>query len=628
MKRKLLITLTLLLALCLVFSGCKDKIGPQPPDIPGEGGVTPMPGGDNPIPSGEAELPDEVSPNELNITVDLSSLSEKTDSDGSSVINGSSEKLTITEAGGYVLRGNFNGGIEITVGDKETVHLFLENADISNENGIALSNTNKKSSVIVTAVNGTINGITNDGDNVNAIHVKGKLSLNGKGTLNITSNSKSAVKVSKELYITDVALVINAANHAIAARSIEIQNASINVTYAGKDGLNAECNDDVTAFPEELEGYVALKDVNYTANVKGDGIQADTACYISGGTIDITTQGDFVSYSVANMSEYGLTGDDYRFILSGGKYKKVASDYNGSVTKRYALIQSCKGIKVGEIKYEDESGNEISVLEGNYTILITDNPTINVNSTDDALHTNSGDVIVESGTITLTTLDDGITADRLSLIKDGTIAINECYEGIEGGYVKIEGGSVEIHSSDDGINAASDDNTVKEYIIISGGKHTVYADGDGLDSNGSILISGGTLIVFGPTSGADSALDADKGIIINGGSVFAFSYKGMVETPSNNSSQCVIALGLNTTLKSGTLISVKTSKGEHIASLELEKSCQALIISLPDFVIGETYSIYAGDSKLTDITINATVTTSGINGGFNGGPGRPGENRP
>ena len=85
-----------------------------------------------------------------------------------------------------------------------------------------------------------------------------------------------------------------------------------------------------------------------------------------------------------------------------------------------------------------------------------------------------------------------------------------------------------------------------EHIIISGGTITVDASGDGIDSNGTIYVSGGTLIVYGPTTGADTGLDADGGILIDGGNVFVASSKEMLEIPASNSKSNVLVYGVNT----------------------------------------------------------------------------------
>ena len=372
--------------------------------------------------------------------------------------------------------------------------------------------------------------------------------------------------------------------------------------------------------------------------MQGDGIQAETFVYLKGGSADITTVGTFVAYTQENMDLYGLESDDFRYIKSGNSYKKVASDYFGGGTK-YAFVTSCKGVKVGIIEYEvtTESANEngetmevtteYSVENGDYC-LVVDGTELSVNSYDDALHVNNGNAFVLSGNITLTTLDDGLTADGLVRISGGRIKVASSYEGIEGAYVEIVGGVVDVTSSDDGINAASDDTSIVEHIIIDGGTVTVNADGDGLDSNGTILISGGTIMVQGPTSGGDGGLDADGGILVNGGTLFVVSSAGMVETPASNSSQCVISYAQNTQIAANTEIKLVDASGNTIVSAKTAKTCQSVIVSSGEIASGSTYTLYVGDVA-TQITITSTITFAGTasqGGGPGGGGFGPGGN--
>lgn len=613
-KKHVLVLIAILIAAALVLSACGGKTNPD------DGFVSP---GDNLGGGGTGTVPSETdSPTaEGFLLSDLTELSLDVSYGGATVINGSDQPYVIEAAGSYVLKGAFTAGVTVSVANGEIVHLFLNGAEISCSDGVALSDTNKKSSLIVTAVAGTENTVSNT-DGGNAVHVKGDLSVNGTGKISVSSTSKNAVKVTKSFVMVDATMVLSATNHALSARSVEIQNASLTVENAGKDGINAECDDDTQAFPENYdEGFVALKNSVVDVTVSGDGIQADTLVYIDGGNVKIKTNGTFVGYSSENLTEYGLEFDDFRFILSGGKYQKVASDSHNRVSSMYALTQSSKGIKVGEIKYENTEGQEIAVTEGNYLIVITGNAQMNIDSSDDAIHTNSGSVSVLSGNIVINTLDDGITSDLMTQIDGGNIDIQSSYEGIEGAYVKITGGTINIVSSDDGINAASDDRTIKEYIVINGGNITVNAAGDGVDSNGSILMTGGVLIVHGPTSGMDAALDADTGIVVQGGTLFAASSLGMVETPSQNSTQKVLSYAQRTSIAAGSVVTVKDSSGNELVSVTVKKACQSIIVSSSDFVEGNSYAVYVDGTELTTFTVSGTITSVGTTGGQGGGPG-------
>ena len=554
-------------------------------------------------------------------TVDLSALSEDVNMDGATAL--SNDVTTITTAGSYILTGAY-AGITVSVGNGETVHLFLNNATISGGAGIAISNTNKKSTLIITACENTENEVASKGDDVNAINVKGTLKINGTGTINVSAK-KSGIKVSKGLSIADLTLNLTAGNHALSARFIETENAKINVLSAGKDALNAECDDKTQEFTLD-EGYVSLKSSKVFASVSGDGIQADTFVYITGGSVDIKTSATFVSYSAESMATYDLSEDDFRYIKSGDTYKKI--DDVASKGARYAMIQSAKGIKCGEIKYEID-GTEYAVTKNSNYFIVIDGARVKINSSDDAIHTNSGNVLIKGGTLDLTTLDDGIHADELVKIDGGEITVNGSYEGIEGAYVEIGGGTIYITASDDGINAASDDESVNEHIIISGGTITVDASGDGLDSNGTIYVTGGTLIVYGPTTGADTGLDADGGILIDGGNVFVASSKEMLEIPASNSKSNVLVYGVNT-VPAGSEIILTNADGGEMVRITLKKQAQAIILSTPELATNGTYSLYADENLLASFSVTETITAIGVrsNGRQGGQPAQPGGGQP
>lgn len=554
-------------------------------------------------------------------TVDLSTLSKDVNADGATVL--SNDVTTITSAGSYILTGAY-AGITVSVGDGETVHLFLNNATISGGAGIAISNTNKKSTLIITACENTENEVASKGDDANAIHVKGTLKINGTGTIKVSAK-KNGIKVSKGLSIADSTLNVTAENHALSARFIEAENAKINVLSAGKDALNAECDDETQEFTLD-EGYVSLKSSKVFVSVSGDGIQADTFVYIAGGSVDIKTAATFVSYSAESMATYNLSEDDFRYIKSGDTYKKI--DDVAIKGARYAMIQSAKGIKCGEIKYEID-GTEYAVTKNTNYFIVIDGARVKINSSDDAIHTNSGNVLIKGGALDLTTLDDGIHADELVKIDGGEITVNGSYEGIEGAYVEIGGGTIYITASDDGINAASDDESVNEHIIISGGTITVDASGDGLDSNGTIYVTGGTLIVYGPTTGADTGLDADGGILIDGGNVFVASSKEMLEIPASNSKSNVLVYGVNT-VPAGSEIILTNADGGEMVRITLKKQAQAIILSTPELATNGTYSLYADENLLASFSVTETITAIGVrsNGGRGGQPAQPGGAQP
>ena len=96
----------------------------------------------------------------------------------------------------------------------------------------------------------------------------------------------------------------------------------------------------------------------------------------------------------------------------------------------------------------------------------------------------------------LITNDDGIHADGLLEINNGTMNIN-AVEGLEATYIKINDGTINISASDDGINAANKSDNYEIAIEINGGNITIkmgQGDTDGIDSNGNILKN--TQVIF------------------------------------------------------------------------------------------------------------------------------------
>lgn len=120
---------------------------------------------------------------------------------------------------------------------------------------------------------------------------------------------------------------------------------------------------------------------------------------------------------------------------------------------------------------------------------------------------------IDGGSMTIAAGDDGVHSDRDLIITDGTIDVTKSYEGLEGMTVTIEDGDISVVSSDDGLNAAGDpaDGNMPSggpqdggfgggmdeahdynFIVINGGTINVNADGDGIDSNGDLIVTGGT----------------------------------------------------------------------------------------------------------------------------------------
>lgn len=135
---------------------------------------------------------------------------------------------------------------------------------------------------------------------------------------------------------------------------------------------------------------------------------------------------------------------------------------------------------------------------------------------------------IKSGSLTVSAGDDGIHCDMLLYIGDENtegpdITVEESCEGIEAAELYIRSGRITVHSTDDCLNAANSDLSGYAFKIeISGGE--LYMDttaGDGIDSNGTLDISGGTVVVWTANRADNQPLDADGTINVSGGTVLA-----------------------------------------------------------------------------------------------------------
>ena len=173
-----------------------------------------------------------------------------------------------------------------------------------------------------------------------------------------------------------------------------------------------------------------------------------------------------------------------------------------------------------------------------------------------------------------------------------------------------------------GMNSGmSDEISSEHHIQINGGNIYVNAAGDGIDSNGSIVINGGVVTIDGPTMNGNSAFDHDGLFAVNGGTVIAAGSAGMMENPSSSSEQNVVSAYISA--EAGSKITVKESGGKETMSYTLKKTAGNITFSSDKIESGKTYSIYVNGELSDTFTVNGALTTVGTaSGGFGGMGGR------
>lgn len=182
---------------------------------------------------------------------------------------------------------------------------------------------------------------------------------------------------------------------------------------------------------------------------------------------------------------------------------------------------------------------------------------------------------------------------------DGILTIQAENEGLDSElHLTINGGDIRITSGDDGINTNEDGVSV---TTINGGTLTVNVtggmagEGDGIDSNGWLVINGGTVIAAACATSADSGLDSDMGIYLNGGTVIASG--SMLDEIAEDSAQTYAAFSFAQTQAGGETYSLKNESGETVLSCTPVNAFSQLLLSSPDLAEG-TYTFWQGETQL------------------------------
>jgi hypothetical protein len=505
-------------------------------------------------------------------------------------------ELTITSAGTYSLTGTLNDGrIIVDTKDEEVVRLIFGGIDISCSDSAPVFIQDAEQVEIVLQ-EGSENFISDaesyvyegDEDEPNAaIHSKDSLSISGSGALTVTGNYNDGITSKDGLIIDGGTITVNSVDDGIRGKDhIIVKDGDITISTTSGDGLLSDNEGD------DEKGYITIEGGEFDITAGGDAIQAETLVTIHDGDFSLTTGG----------------GDSGNFFYEG---------------------DSEKGIK------------------GVVGVLI-DGGSFFIDSTDDGIHANDF-IEIDGGVFDIATGDDGIHADNTVDIFGGDVSISESYEGIESSVITISDGNFYIVSSDDGLNCAGGNDgsgfegpgggftpaAGGDYALyIDGGYLAMYAQGDGLDSNGAIEMTGGTVLVHGPTSDWNGALDMGS-FDITGGLLVAVGSSGMAESPSASSTQYSVLLNFSEK-DAGTLFHIETSAGEEILTFRPAKRYESVVFSSPALSNGSSYTVYSGGSATgtlsdglysggvyspgtlnsdLDFTISSVVTTVGSGGG-------------
>lgn len=594
-------------------------------------------------------------------SITLSGSTAQSNGSGVSINNAT---VTISKEGCYLISGELEDGqIIVDAGDSDKVQLVLDKASIhcSTGSAILVRNADKvKMTLAADSENELSDGTEYQTDNDNpdaALFSKDDLVINGSGSLTVQGNYKHGIAGNDDLVITGGRLTVNSLSHALRGKdSVAILDGTFVLT-SQKDGIQASNTEDST------KGWVQIDGGNFTIQSSGDGIQAETNLSIYDGSFTITSGGGAVNgadHTENRGGGFGRPGGNRPDSANGQTSPEMPSQpAEGGQTPSEMPSQPAEGEQsssgnesdYSELIFDPDDFDDTSTDDSDTTVstkgikagnaLLIQQGTFVIDSADDAIHSNYS-VTIDGGSFQLSSGDDGIHAEAYLNINGGTTTIAESYEGLEAAQIHISGGTTQVSSSDDGLNATggssfelvdgllvlkdiSSSDTEQTFggrggmfevedncdITISGGNLTVTtSNGDGIDSNGSLNVSGGTVLVFGSSSGGEGALDYTGSSSISGGTLVALGSSGMAQSMEPDDSHATLMVTWDEVQPAGTRLTLCTQQGEILCSLQSTNSFQTAVIGTDSLSAGQEVSLYTGGTVNSDSQLLTMGTLS------------------
>lgn len=499
-----------------------------------------------------------------------------------------------------------------------------------------------------------------------------------EGTLVIASAVKDGLHASEGFYMNGGNLTVQSSGDGIDAESenIELNCGSINITSTSADVKAMKCdsifvmnggNLTISVAGNQSKGikcgsrmYFNGGQVTATTSgaavleASGSGtepsysslISCDSAVFFGGTEITLTTTGQG-SRAIScdgnvTISDGILTitssGNGTTYTNSSGvtdAYHGVCLRVNGDLTVSGGTSnlsnsgKGGKGIDVdGALTVGDGTSSPVlNTTTTGTSITITSGggggPGSSSGTYDEAKATKvDGNVTLNSGTWHISSADDGVKSAGTVTINSGELLITNSKEAIEAPFITVNGGTVSLSATDDGFNAThgtvsggteSNDGSL---LKITGGYVVVSTTGgDGMDSNGSIQITGGTVIVHGPQSSPELGMDYNgTGTVSGGFVVISGPGQQMLQGFNTASTQRSFILKTSSTITANTVFHVMDASGNKLFTFKPVRGYQTMVFSSPNITNGTQYKIYTGGSD----------TGTEANGLYTGGAYTPG----
>lgn len=520
--------------------------------------------------------------------------------------------VTITAAGTYVLSGSLSDGqVVVKAGDSDKVQIVLDGVSLGNSSACAIY-AQSADKVFVTAADGTANTLKTTGEAATSdtdknldgvIFAECDMTINGTGTITVESAKASGLVGKDDLKLAGVTLNVTAAENGLEANdSVRVASGTYTIT-ATEDGVHSD-NDD-----EPQNGYFYMFDGTVTISAGDDAVHASSYLTVNGGTLTVNESGEGLEGSVVTINDGTvdvISKDDGINASSGGGGDMFMGGGPGGPGGKGGQRSAEGGPAAGgQMPADGELPEGMEPPADGEMPADMEPPADGAGDADAELPANGQDSA------------DG-SAPAAPAGQEGA---NGTAEEANAPAADKTGASETAEAEDN--SAATDETTesLTPLLTINGGTIHVNASGDGLDSNGDLIINGGETYVSGPTNDGNTAVDYGDGCtaVQNGGILIAAGSSGMAESFDSSSEQGVIIAVLDDYTEGE--IALKDSSGSVIASWTPEKKYNCVIVSTPDVKSGSDYTLTTGGGTAEkSITMDSNIYSEAR--GFGGGGGR------
>ena len=313
---------------------------------------------------------------------------------------------------------------------------------------------------------------------------------------------------------------------------------------------------------------MTIDDGDFTLTAGDDAVHADEQMVLNGGTFMIPqcVEGLESADLTINGGEYDITASDDAINGAGGE--KTDSDMTGQMPGGGTMPEDMEIPEGGEMPEGMEIPEAGEMPEG-------------MEIPEDAEMPQGGRMQGRGGNMSQGNMNSGGTTG------DTETAPAEGKQGDWG--QKDMGGGMGMLSTSSGT------------LTITGGYIVARSSGDGIDVNGSVYMTGGTVIVEGPENDGNAALDYDYSFVVDGGTFTAVGSSGMMQTISSES-QITFFTAVFNEQQANQTVTVKDAQGNVVTEYTPSKVYESLIFASEDLVEGENYQIYAGETLLAEVT--------------------------